>query len=245
MSVLARLIAQKSEDKKLFAVVAGRRLSGKTTLAGTLPGKTLLLQAAVLESGSNSAKQLSEQRGNELVVASFTSLPELVEVLKELKTDTEFTSVYIDGLSAMTDMKYSEPDMQRLIKKDNWGAFREIGQAVSDAILLAKELTYADKAKSPKSVFITVAIDNKTDANGNVIDVTLVAKGNKALSEITKLGEAVLTLVMVNTEEGSKRSILTKSAEQYPARIDTLLDNENPGLIEADLSLLTQYGVKL
>ena len=74
MSVLSRLIAQKAEDKKLFAVVAARRLGGKTTLAGTLPGTTLMLQAAVLESGSNSAKQLAEQRGNKLVVASFTSL---------------------------------------------------------------------------------------------------------------------------------------------------------------------------
>ena len=67
--------------KRLFCVVAGPRLGGKTTIAGTLPGKTLLLQAAVLESGSRSALKLARERGNK-VAEVFRVPPAVVDASK-------------------------------------------------------------------------------------------------------------------------------------------------------------------
>lgn len=238
MSVLARLKANKPAEKKLFGVVAGRRTSGKTTLAGTLPGKTLLIQAGVLESGSKSAETLAKNNGNELTVVTFHSLTDLTDLLTELKADTEFDNIYLDSLTAVTEIKYDESDVQRMLKKDNWAAFREIGKAASDVLLQAKSLTYNEQTKKPKNVFVTMAVNIKTDANGNTIDLVFESKGNKAASEVIKLGEAVVTVVTVQSDNGPERKLVTRSVDFFPGRVDGLVDENNPGMIEADLSQL-------
>jgi hypothetical protein len=240
VSILDRLNKQaKSEGKKLFAVVAGPRLAGKTTLAGTLPGKSLLLQAAVLESGSESAKALATLRGAELAVLTFTSVAELKEIIADLRTDTAFQNVYVDGVSALTEMKVTEPKIAAKMKTDNWAAFRELGDDMRSLLKELKELTYSEKAKLPKNVFLTCALAVKLDKNGTIVDVSLEAKGNVTVTEITKLGEAVLTVMPpVRTEQGEgQHRLITKSQEWWPGRIDGLLADKNPGVIEpADLS---------
>jgi len=245
MSVLKRLMnIDKMTGKKLFGVVAGRRLSGKSTLAGTLPGKTLVLQVGILESGSKSAEALAKQNGNDITVVTFQTIEELETILVELKADTAFDNIFIDSLSAVTEMKYNQADVQKTLKRDNWAAFREIGKSASDILLGAKSLTYPDQTKKPKNVFITIAIEIKTDANGNPIDVSLVAKGNKALSEVTKLGEAVVSVIQIETETGMQRKLLTRTANNFPGRVDNVLDQQNPGMIDANLTeLLTLAGV--
>jgi hypothetical protein len=239
MSILQRLLNQETtKSKKLFGVIAGRRTSGKTTLAGTIPGNTLLLQAGVLESGSLSAEVLAKQNGHAMTVVNFHSIADLAGVLGELREDTTFDNIYIDSITAITELKYNEPEVQKTLKKDNWAAFREIGKSASDILLAAKSLTYNDHAKKAKNVFITCALEIKSDAIGNVTDVTLLSKGNKALSDLTKLGEAVVTVVQVDVDGEQRRKLLTKTANFFPGRIDSLLDDKNPGMIDADLSKL-------
>jgi len=237
-SILERLKKREATGPKaLFAVIAGPRLGGKTSLAGTLPGKTLLLQATVFESGCESAKALAAQNGNQLEVLNFSSREELNEIAKELATDTEFDHVYVDGLSALTDLIFREPKIAMKMKSDNWAAFRELGEAVTDTILRLKELTYSEKAKKPKNVLLTCALAVKLDKNGSVVDVSLEAKGNVAVTQITKLGEAVLTVAQVSGEGGVlQRRLITKSTEIWPGRIDGLLDSTNPGSMEPDLN---------
>ena len=233
MSILARLKQAPPEaGKKLFAVIAGPRLGGKTTLAGTLPGRTYLLQAAVLESGCESAKALAAKLGNELWVESFTSIEDLVKKLTDLKTDTDFDHVVIDGISAVTEMKHDEPKIVAKMKSDNWGAFRDIGDTAKAVLRQAKELTYPEKVKSAKNVFVTCAL--KVKVEGTAVDVELESKGRVAVTEITKLGEAVLTVLpSVRTENGETgHRLLTKSVDQWPGRIDGLLAEQNPGIIE-------------
>jgi hypothetical protein len=239
MSVLAKLKAASApEGKRLFCVVAGPRLGGKTTLAGTLPGRTLLLQAAVLESGSESAKALAERNGHELDVVNFTTADELLAVLKELESDKSYDNVYVDGLSALTEMKLRDPKIAKVIKTNVWDGYRELGEAANEVILQLKALTYAEKAAKPKATFLTCALKIKQDKSGNVVDVELETKGNMAVSAITKLGEAVVTVLPAQRTENGEipHRIITKTQDFWPGRIDGLLSDQNPGELAADLS---------
>jgi hypothetical protein len=234
MSILDRLKAQdKQEGKKLFGVVAGPRLGGKSTLAGTLPGKTLMLQVAVLESGSKSARALSESLGNQLDVLSFSSMEELTAITKDLATDTTYDNVYLDGLSALSELKIREPRIQALIKKDVWSGYRELGDDISNTLLQIKALTYPSATKKPKNVIVTCALAVKTGPNGNVVDVELEAKGRVAVTQVTKLGEFVVTVLPpIETESGSTgHRMLTRTVDNWPGRADGVLDSENPGMI--------------
>jgi len=238
MSILDRVNKQEQapQGKKLFGVVAGVRLGGKTTLSATLPGKTLLLQAAVLESGSGSAEKLARDLGNELRVLNFTDLKELSEILVDLATDTYFDNIYVDGLSAIADLKAREPKVAALIEKQNWDGFRLLGNATVDLILGFKSLTYPGKAAKPKNVFLTCALTVKLDKTGAIADVSLEVPGNMTVTAITKLGECVLTTILIPTESGVQRKLITKTREWWPGRIDGVLDDKNPGLMDPDLS---------
>jgi hypothetical protein len=239
MSILDKVKKQtKLDNKKMFGIIGGLRLSGKSTIAGTLPGKTLMLQASVLESGSQSAEMLAKKLGNSLQVLNFNSLGELIEIIAELKADTEFDNVYVDGLSAVTEMKLKDPMTAALIKKSVWDGYRELGDFVTDVLLQLKELTYASSVKKAKNVFMTCALTSKQDKAGNVIDVSLDVRGNVAVTSVTKLGECVATVYLRQTEEGQERVLLTKTFDYWPGRIDGILDEDNPGIIPADLSQL-------
>jgi len=240
MSILAKLKLQTTPaGKKLFGVITGLRLAGKSTLAGTLPGKTLMLQASVLESGSESAKTLAARNKNNLDVVSFSNNAELLAVLKELTEDTEYDNVFVDSLTAITEQKSKEPEIVKLTKGNGFAAYKEIGVSAIDIIEKLKELTYPGKAKKPKNTWITCALKIKSDVNGNVTDVDLETRGQMAIAAVTKYGEAVVTVVgPQRTEQGmGAHALITKTTELWPGRIDGLLADQNPGKLEpADLS---------
>ena len=248
VSILAQLEEQQSIGKKMFGIIAGPRLGGKTTLVGTLRGTTLMLQAAVLESGSESAKKLAANSDNQLVVVTFESIKQLTDILKELETDTRFDNLYLDGVSALTEMKDREPAVQRMKAKNIWDAYGAIGEATTEVLLLAKGLTYATTTK-PKNVFVTCALEVSHDDKGSVNEVKLSAKGRVAVSQITKLGESVITVLPpLTTEEGTTgHRLITKTLSYFPGRIDGVLDAENPGVIQPAnlqtvIDMVTQQG---
>ncbi len=233
MSILDRLKKQESPDnKKLFGVLLGTRTSGKTTTVATLSGRTLLLQAAVLESGSDSAVALAKELGNDLSVLTFESATELAQILKELLTDENFDNVAIDSLSAITELIYRTPEVARMTTKNVWDGFRLIGDKSSEIIMQAKALTYASMTTKPKHVWMLCAIDASHDAQGNINEVKLISKGNMAVSVVSKLGEAVITVLPpVPGDDGQPRRLITKSQGFFPGRVDGLLDHNNPGII--------------
>jgi hypothetical protein len=230
--ILARVKKQTAEgDKKLFAAVCAPRLVGKTTLAGTLPGKTLLLQVAVLESGCKSAQALAEQLGNDLTVLSVATLDEWEAIIDELSKDKEFDNVYVDGLTAINEVIFRDPKTQALKNRDSFKGYALIGETTDGILTELKRLTYqADNAKA-KNVFVTVAL--KVESDNGVNDVKLEVKGKVSVTSITKLAEAVLTVVPpVKTESGTTpHTLLTKSDGVWPGRVDGLLESQNPGVV--------------
>ncbi len=238
MSLNSRI--KKSKHSGIYGIIAGERLSGKTTLAGTLPGKTLLLQAELLETASESAEQLAKELGNSLQTIEFSSPGDLLELLKEAEK-SDYDNIYVDGLSAISDMINNSREIQAMLKKDNWGAFREIGSQLTEVQLACKTFSM----ETGKNLFMTLALRPKRDANGNHTDLEPVVKGQVALEAIKKLAPVVLAVRTQTDENGNMyRELLTKSDGVYPARIDTILDHNNPGKFNAsDTSNPEQAGL--
>lgn len=239
LSILDKLMnVEETAGKKLFGIIAGTRLAGKSSLAGTLPGKTLMLQAAVLESGSKSALSLAEELGNDLTVVSFESVSQLQEVLKELETDETFDNIYVDGLSALLELKSKEPKIAQMLKGKGSAVFdgwRELGTEAENTILALKTLTYPGKATKPKNTFMTCALDVKHDSDGEICEVKLSVKGQMAVSSVTRVGEAVLTVIPPEIKEDGSYGghiLLTKGSGFLPARLDGILSHNNPGRVE-------------
>jgi hypothetical protein len=237
VGILSELAAQEQEAG-IFAVVAGARTAGKSTIPGTLPGKTLMLQAELLETGSKSALNLAKELGNDLTVVSFGSVAQLTEVLQDPDI-AGFDNVYIDGLSAVTDMLFNTPEIKKATKKNTWDGFRDLWIAATDLLLLAKGMS------ATHNVFFSLAIKEKYDAQGNLIAVEPETKGNATIGSIQKLCPTVLYTVAESWEDDdgevhTQRRLITGYRGVYAGRIDSLLDKQNPGIMDADLSKVIQ-----
>lgn len=233
MSIIARLRKQK-KTKGVFAIICGLRLAGKSTLSGTLPGKTILMQAALRETGSSSAEALAKKHGNELVIVEFATLEDLNELLIEA-ANSDFDNIYVDGISAITEMRFSQPEIYReALSKNPWGAYAKIKKTMEDFIMLGKSIT----EQSHKNVFFTLAMNISNDGEGQP-QLKADLKGSATLSVIKGLAPTVLVVASRTDETGVHvRELLTRNQGIYQARIDTLLDEQNPGVLPADLSLI-------
>jgi hypothetical protein len=234
MSILERINKQ-TVSQGIFCIVAGERMSGKSTIAGTLPGKTLMIQADLLETGSQSAAQLAKQRGNHLDIITFSDLSDLLGIMKEIPA-TDYNNIYIDSISAITELKVREPSVLKKTKTDVWGAFREVSDSMEAFIELAKSISIS----SGKNVFMSVAMEavlSKT--TGEVVSLEAVLKGNATIKHIKKLCPIFITLREIMTADNIQlRQMVTKSVDVYPGRIDGLLDEYNPGILVPDLGVL-------
>lgn len=225
MSILQqnRLNLQK---RGLFCAITGKRLAGKSTLAGTLPGKTAMLTAALFETGSGSATALAKELGNELDVFTFNSIGELKEMITE--ASKSYNNIYIDSATGVTELVYRSPKIVAALKKNTWDAFREIADIVEDLMLHTKALT----EQSELNIFYSISLIEK--------DGVLVpeAKGNAVVKNIRAIFPVVLALRPEFNEDGEslEPSLITKTTGEYGARIDDLLAANNPGILPADLS---------
>lgn len=232
MGILSQLAA-KEKEAGIFAVVAGARTSGKSTIPGTLPGKTLMLQAALLETGSKSASNLAKELGNDLTVISFEDCVQLVSILEDPDVGN-FDNIYIDGLSAVTDMLFNSPEVKKSTKKNTWDGFRDLWVAATDLLLMAKGMA------TTHNVFFSLAVKEKYDSSGMLIAIEPEVKGNATIGSIQKLCPTILYTIAENYEDEEgvlhvDRKLITSYRGVYAGRIDSLLDNQNPGVIEADL----------
>jgi hypothetical protein len=146
----------------------------------------------------------------------------------------DYDNIFIDGISAVSAMKADEPAVEKLSKTNVWEAYKIIGDSMRDFIFLCKEIS-----TSGKNVISTLALTPEINANGSLTGLKPVTKGKVVLQEISGKVPIFVTLRLADTDKGeTKREMVTLSDSIYPGRIDSLLDDNNPRVMDADLGKL-------
>jgi len=226
-------------NRGVFAAILGARLSGKSTIAGTLPGRSAMFTAKTFETGSGSAQKMAKDLGSDLDVFEFSSAKDLVAMAKEAVAEG-YENLFIDGASGLTEVLYRQTDIARKIAANGWDGYALLADQVEDALLAIKDLTDKDGGVN---VFVTASVEPKYDQAGNVIELTVESKGRSVIKNLKKLFSVVVTLRPAYDENGhvyDAPEMVTKTDGVYAGRIDSMLNQDNPGVLPADLSALIQ-----
>lgn len=245
MSVIKGLLAKRQASKGFFAAIGGTRTSGKSTLAGTLPGKTLLLQPAGVEAGNVSPVEKAKELGNELDMIVFDKFTGAFEILQD-PAIMDYDNIYVDGISGFTDLVYQSPEFNRKGVKNKFEAFDFLKDQSVQLIVACKKLAEDHN----KNTFVTYALTKKFDSAGVEIGVEMVAKGNATKDLVEgKGGNLVIAVAIPVTGEDGKtrieRKLVTKNFGPYTARLGDLLDHQNPGVIDANLAELLRVAGRI
>jgi hypothetical protein len=224
------------KTRGVFAAILGQRLGGKSTIAGTLPGKSAMLTAKTFETGSATAEKLAANLGAELDVYEFTSAKDLAAMCKEAAET--YDNIFIDGATGLTEILYRQSDITKALQKNSWDGFALLGDQVEDALLAIKDLTERDGGVN---IFVTASVEPKYDQAGNVIELVIESKGKSVIKNLRKIFPVVVSLRPAYDENGhvlDEPEMVTKTDGVHSGRIDSLLAQDNPGLLPADLSAL-------
>jgi len=225
MSILDKY--KPAPSKGLFSLITALRLGGKSTLAGTLPGKTAYVQAAWRETGRESAVKLSEKLGNNITCAEFENLVDLDKIINEVIASKEFDHLYIDGLTAISHQVGDLPQVDAIMNRDQWKGFAEVNKHMASFIRNLKQVS----VKTDMNIFLTLALKYEANKAG-LMEMTPDCYGKAYLSLFTGMGPAVLAVNNYIDENGeAQHELITKSDGMYSARIDSILTEDNPGKI--------------
>lgn len=225
MGLITDRLKKQKEVSGIFLCLAGPRFGGKTTTLGTLPGKTLLIDISDKESGSRGAVNMADRMG----VKTFDVVTGLdCKDVKELVAEgvaAGYDNIAIDGLSALTEVELESPIVVRAGKSDKWKGWEQLGKHVTDLLQSLKKTA----AASGTNIIFTVALKEKTNAEGEVTEVKLDLKGNMAEGYITGRCPYFVVSRLASDAEGKPVRILqTYSDGIYNGRLDGYLEDTYP-----------------
>jgi len=233
MGLITDRLKKQKEVSGIFLCVAGPRFGGKTTTLGTLKGKTLLIDISDKESGSRGAVNMAAKMGVETFdVVTGYDCADVASIVEEAIT-LGYDNIAIDGLSALTEVEMEKPAIARLLKgeKTKWTGFALMGKAVTDLLQYLKTTS----AESGKNIIITVALKEKTNSEGEVMDTGLDLRGQMAEGFITgRCPYFVVSRLAVDGEGKPLRILQTYSDGVYEGRLDGIFDDDNPKAFRSD-----------
>lgn len=224
-------------DHKIKTVVAGVAGAGKTTLAATLPGKTLIFS---MEAGTLSLNGTGFD-GHVREISTFDSFmdnmvwafgPDTMRKADEFLSEAHYERVlektggksfeemfpgveylFIDSLTELSRLvlKHAErhPDaLNKEGKKDGFAVYGMLGQRMMDALI------HARNSRKYHVVFSAIIEPVK-----NGLDQTwqIQMEGSKAGRELMGIVDAVLLIgQFVHTDGKSYRAIFTEPLQMYP-----------------------------
>lgn len=149
-----------------------------------------------------------------------------------------YDNIFIDGATGLTEILYRQSDITKALQKNSWDGFALLGDQVEDALLAIKDLTERDGGVN---IFVTASVEPKYDQAGNVIELVIESKGKSVIKNLRKIFPVVVSLRPAYDENGhvlDEPEMVTKTDGVHSGRIDSLLAQDNPGLLPADLSAL-------
>lgn len=235
---------QKADERRrtqgFFAAIGGDRLAGKSTIAGTLPGRTLIVQPQDIEAGNLSPIELAEKLGNHLDLLELDQYQKFFTLLEDPDIHS-YDNIYVDGISAFTKQIYQSPEYAKKTANGNvFDGFRLISD-MSDTLIRSYKRFSKDYNKN---VFITFATEAIRGPDGAVAEVKTLSKGNNPKKFVEEAAGNVLQIVLVPAEDGSSQRVLfTTTTGPYTARLGDLLPGTVPAAVTPDLKeLLTLLG---
>lgn len=242
MGILDNINQAKKASGKLI-LIGGKRLSGKSSLAGTMPGKTLLVWHKTLETGYESALELAKEHGNHLDELAFETLDELATVIANV-AELGYDNIYIDSLGAVAEQKIKQLNTAMEVnnlsarKKEDkitvWDVYRDLGDDIINLMITLKLLA----ADSGVNIVVTVAY--KYDKNDSLeVDMP----GQMTMGFIKKVCPTVMAIVELPNEETGEfeRKLITRTSGENPARVDGWLHHRNPGQFEPNMTVVLDY----
>jgi phage nucleotide-binding protein len=185
--------------KVLLYAAAG---TGKTTMASTLPGKTLFLNAengiSVLHDSENS---------DNIDVVDVKSINDLYEVYDALSSgELKYDNVVLDSVSEMSELMFAEVENDESIEKAYGGLYVEYRKRFNEMIKAFRDLDGFN--------VLFIALADEIENNGIIKKVPFLSNKKVELQVVAFFDEV---LYMYQTSDGS-RKIRTVGTDQWLAK---------------------------
>jgi phage nucleotide-binding protein len=215
-----------SPAQKVKALIAAPSGAGKTTLAKTLTGKTILISAEAgllcLKGADIDYVDISTNDKGDVLKTSAERIGRLVEVFNWLHAGTEYKNVFVDGLTEISELLVDELNRQFPDRKDTFPMWGEYAKRMRGVIKNFRDLPY--------NVFITVVTEVDKDENNKRF------MGFQVAGSISKkLPQYFDEVFYIHVDADKKRSIITLGSDTIIAkdRSNKLLPVE-----ECDLAMI-------
>ena len=179
--------------KRIHAVIYAPSKYGKTTLAGTLKGKTLIVSA---ESG------LLSLHNKEVDYTEVNSLKDIREVIKEIASGTDYENIFFDSLTEIGDYYVDEakemfPDPAKALPM--WGHYNKE----------FKKFIKFTRDMNQYNVFYTCLMKTDKDNIGRTTHLPDIA-GSMA-SKLPQFFDEIMSIIMIEKDGEEKKSIINNT----------------------------------
>jgi energy-coupling factor transporter ATP-binding protein EcfA2 len=201
------------EHQKIKALIGGPSGAGKTTLAGTLNGKTLIVSA---ESGLLSVADkeidfidLSRNDKDEVITEPAQRIARLSEVFKYLhagcpsedgKATWKYKNVFLDSLTEISELLVAKLNKDFPDRKDSFPMWGEYGKIMRSIVKNFRDLPY--------NVWMSVITEVDKDEN-NKRYVSFKVAGSIA----DQLPQYFDEVFQVHVDAEGKRSLITRASD--------------------------------
>lgn len=198
-----------SPQQKVKALIAAPSGAGKTTLAKTLNGKTILISAEAgllcLKGSDIDYIDISLNDKGEVLQTSGERLNRLKAVFDWLHAGTDYKNVFVDGLTEISEILVEELNKQFPDRKDTFPMWGEYSKKMRSIVKNFRDLPY--------NVFITVVTEIDKDENNKRFMGFQVAG-----SVSKKLPQYFDEVFYIHVDADKKRTLVTSSSDTIIAK---------------------------
>jgi phage nucleotide-binding protein len=182
-----------TDNTRISCLVYGLSGVGKTTLAKTLDGKTLIISA---ESGLLSLRK----EKIDVVVIEGDKVQSLREIVGELKKGVAYDNIFFDSISEISQIFLEYYQQQFQERKDNLVLFGEVAKSLRAFIKLIRDM-------NKYNIIVTALEKPEKDDLGRIFYTPdLVGKMSK---DISQYFDEVFNLKKFTTEDKEERLLIT------------------------------------